>query len=94
MTWEALCGCFLGGFTGAALWHWLVAIWRRGRWVITTRSLVVRHPQVAKVTSGVSNAFAGVGDGDIELRPSPRIKVKKPSRRERVLRALGGYESP
>jgi hypothetical protein len=37
---------FVAGWAGAALWHLAVMLWRRRRYVIVTREMVVKHPGV------------------------------------------------
>lgn len=37
---------FVAGWCGAALWHLAVMLWRRRRYVVVTRELVVKHPDV------------------------------------------------
>lgn len=83
---------FLAGFLGASLWGLGAAMWRRKRWVVTTREMVVRHPEVTWQEPGEIRFYGN--KGDLVLIPSPRVKQRKLTKRERALRALGGYPNP
>jgi hypothetical protein len=89
----------LGGLVGAAFWHGLVMLWRRKRFVVRTREMVLESPDVVEIPGPDSvkamwsqppGALLHGEPGQMVFRPAPRRKIKKLSQREKALRALRG----
>lgn len=82
---------FCGGFVGALAALCVLAVVSRKRIVLTTRVLVVRHPDVEWVEPAKPDQVSFAPQtGDFEIRPGPRVKERKLRRRERALRVLAG----